>query len=87
MEKINKLMKQLSRKFRMKDLGTTKKILRMRISIDRHKVTLQLSNEEYIRRVLKSYSMSYAKPITLFLTIQFKLTNRQCQMATKELHG
>ena len=43
MEEINKLKKQLSCEFEMKDLGTAKHILRMPISRDRRLSNLQLS--------------------------------------------
>ena len=43
MEKINKLNKQLSSEFEMKNFGVAKQILGMRISRDRQLGTLQLS--------------------------------------------
>ena len=43
MEEINKLKKQLSCEFKMKDLGIAKQILRMPISRDRQLGNLQLS--------------------------------------------
>ncbi len=52
LEEINNLKKQLSSEFEMKDLGVAKQILGMRISRDKHGGTLQLSQAEYIRKVL-----------------------------------
>jgi ATP-binding cassette subfamily B (MDR/TAP) protein 1 len=52
LEKINNLNKQLLSEFEMKDLGATKQILGMRINRDEQGGTLQLSQAEYICKVL-----------------------------------
>jgi ATP-binding cassette subfamily B (MDR/TAP) protein 1 len=52
LEEINNLKKQLSSEFEMKDLGAAKQILGMRINRDKQGGTLQLSQAEYIRKVL-----------------------------------
>jgi hypothetical protein len=55
LEEINNLKKQLLCKFEMKDLGAAKQILGMRISRDEQGGTLQLSQAEYIRKVLQRF--------------------------------
>lgn len=74
LNEINKLKKQLSSKYEMKDLDAAKKILMMKISRDRQKDTLQLSQEEYVRKVLEMFSISDAKPVSSPPAIHFKLT-------------
>uniref|UniRef100_A0A803MJE1 Reverse transcriptase Ty1/copia-type domain-containing protein n=1 Tax=Chenopodium quinoa TaxID=63459 RepID=A0A803MJE1_CHEQI len=64
MNDIIKLKHQLSKEFDMKDLGPAKKILGMQITRDKQRSTLQLSQSEYIKRVLQRFNMGDAKPIT-----------------------
>uniref|UniRef100_A0A803MP45 CCHC-type domain-containing protein n=1 Tax=Chenopodium quinoa TaxID=63459 RepID=A0A803MP45_CHEQI len=63
MNDIIKLKHQLSKEFDMKDLGPPKKILGMQITRDKQRGTLQLSQSEYIKRVLQRFNMGDAKPI------------------------
>ena len=46
MDEIQKLKKQLSSEFDIKDLGAAKQIIGMRINRDKQMSTLQLSQEE-----------------------------------------
>uniref|UniRef100_A0A803LCG4 CCHC-type domain-containing protein n=1 Tax=Chenopodium quinoa TaxID=63459 RepID=A0A803LCG4_CHEQI len=66
MNDIIKLKHQLSKEFDMKDLGPAKKILGMRITRDKQRGTLQLSQSEYIKRVLQKFNMGDAKPEALY---------------------
>ena len=66
----------LSREFEMKDLGRASRILGMDIVRDRKKGTLVLSQEAYIKKVLKSFGMEDSKPVTTPLATQFKLKSR-----------
>ena len=50
--KINMLKKELSKSFALKDLGSEKQILGMKISCDRKNRKLWLSQESYIEKVL-----------------------------------
>ncbi|KAE8655918.1 NAC domain-containing protein 48 [Hibiscus syriacus] len=52
MQEIIHLKKKLSKQFAMKDLGTAKQILGMRIKRDKKSGTLMLSHAEYINKVL-----------------------------------
>ena len=52
-QEINKLKKQLSREFEMKDLGAAKQILGMSIARNKETGTLKLSQAKYIRKVLE----------------------------------
>jgi hypothetical protein len=73
MDEIQKLKKQLLSEFNMKDLGAAKQILRVRISRDKQMVTLQLS-QEYIDHILKRFSMSNTKPVSIPLASHFRLS-------------
>ena len=70
-EEINELKKQLSKRFEMKDLGAAKQILGMRIIRDRSNDTLKLSQEEYVKKVLKRFNMDKAKPVSTPLASHF----------------
>ena len=61
----------------MKDLGAAKQMLRMRISRNRTKGTLDLSQEKYIKKVLSRFSLYDAKPRDAPLGSQFKLFKEQ----------
>ena len=69
----------------MKDLGATKQILGMRISQDRTKGTLDLSQEEYIEKVLSRFSLHNAKPRDTPLGSQFKLSKEQSPKADEDM--
>ncbi|KAF3676317.1 putative LRR receptor-like serine/threonine-protein kinase MRH1-like [Capsicum annuum] len=60
-EKI-KVKANLSKKFEMKDLGATKKILGMEIMRDREKCKLYLSQKRYIEKVLHRYRRGKRAP-------------------------
>nr|GEW66454.1 hypothetical protein [Tanacetum cinerariifolium] len=51
---INKLKAQLARKFEMKDLGPTNKILGMQIYRDRVSRKIWLSDKSYVKKILQS---------------------------------
>ena len=64
MREINNLKTRLSAAFEMKDLGSAKQILGMKISRDRPAGTLNLSQELYIDKVLSRFRVNDAKPRT-----------------------
>jgi len=55
MEDINALKRKLANSFVIKDLGTTKKILGVRIKRDRKNHKLALYQSDYIKKVLKYF--------------------------------
>ena len=61
MAEIDRLKKQLSENFEMKDLGPAKQILGMRISRDRSKGILNLSQEKYIEKLLSRFNVGNVK--------------------------
>jgi len=84
LEEINNLKKQLSSEFKMKDLGATKQILRMKINKDKQGGTLQLSQAEYIRKELQRFNMRDAKPVKTPLASHFRLSKEQCPETDEE---
>ena len=57
----------------MKDLGEAKQIFRMRIIRDKEQGILKLSQEEYVKKVLKRFNMQDAKPVSTPFAAHFKL--------------
>lgn len=76
-EKINSLKNELGNSFAMKDLGPTKQILRMKISMDRKNRKLWLSQEKYIEKVLSRFNMSNSKLVCSPLAGHFKISSSQ----------
>ena len=76
--KIAALKKALSNSFAMKDLGAVKKILGMKITRDRSRRMLWMSQEEYIKKVLERFNMHNAKPVHVPLPGHLKLSKTQC---------
>lgn len=81
---INRLKKNLGRKFAMKDLGPAQQILGMRIMRDRKNKRLWLSQEKYIKKVLDRFNMKDAKPVGTPLAAHFKLSTELCPSDDKE---
>lgn len=57
----------------MKDLGPAEKILGMEIRRDRKLLKLELSQEGYVEKVLKTFQMDKSKPVKTPTGIHFKL--------------
>lgn len=77
MREINKLKRQMSLDFEMKDLGPSKQILGMSIIRDRSEGTLRLSQEKYIGKVLSKFNLQDAKIRSTPLGAHFNLTKKQ----------
>ena len=82
--KIEKLKRDLSKSFAMKDLGPAKKILGMKVIRDRKKKELWLSQERYIEKVIERFNMSMAKPVVSPLAGHFKLSSKQFPTSENE---
>ena len=66
-KRIALLKKALSKSFAMKDLGPAKQILCMKISRDRSKKLLWLSQERYIEKVLERFNIKMQNLLSLRL--------------------
>ena len=62
----------------MKDLGSARHILGMKISRNRDKRQLFLSKTDYIGRVLERFNMQLAKSASTPLPIKLRLFERDC---------
>ena len=62
----------------MKDLGEANNILGMKIIRDRKNKKLWLSQEDYVKKVLKRFNMDKAKPVATPLASHFKLSKDMC---------
>ncbi|RVX03365.1 Retrovirus-related Pol polyprotein from transposon TNT 1-94 [Vitis vinifera] len=82
--KINKLKKELSKSFEMKNLGFTSQILGIKISRDRTNEKLWLSQESYIEKVLDKFNMGNTKPMSSSLGSHLKLSSKQSPSSEKE---
>ena len=68
----------------MKDLGTAKQILGMRISRDRRQKKLWLSQEVYVEKAVKRFNMDNAKPLSTPLVAHLKLSQEDCPKNSEE---
>lgn len=84
MDDIRRLKQQLSKEFDMEDLGPAKKILGMQITRDKHRGPLQLSQAEYINRVLQRFNMGDAKPVSTLLASHSRLSKGQSPQTEEE---
>ena len=82
LHEIDKLKRNLSEEFAMKDLGAAKQILGMRII--RNKEIFKLSREEYVKKVLSKFNLSGAKPVSTPLASHFRLSKDQSPITKDE---
>ena len=79
---IDKLKRELSDDFEMKDLSAANQILGMRIT--RSSGFIGLLQEVYVKKVLSKFSMSNAKPVSTPLASHFKLSKDQLLQSRNE---
>jgi hypothetical protein len=82
--RIDRLKKQLSQSFAMKDLGPAKQILGVRIHRSREDKKLFISQEQYIEKVLERFNMNKAKVVSSPLATHFKLSTKQSPSTDEE---
>ena len=71
---IDKIKKDLSSEFKMKDLGETKKVLGMEIERDRRSDKVSLMQKEYLKKVLQKFNINgNTKSVSTPLAPHFKL--------------
>ena len=81
---LTKLVRKLWLKFSMTDLGPARHILGMKISRNRVKRQLFLSQTDYIGRVLERFNMQSAKSASTPLPIHLRLSQRDCPTSGPE---
>ncbi|GJT71001.1 putative RNA-directed DNA polymerase [Tanacetum coccineum] len=83
--RIAQLKADLSKSFAMKDLGLAKQILGIQIFRDRGAKKLHISQEQYIKKVLRRFNINKAKVVSSPLTPNFKLTDKDCPSSKKNI--
>ena len=76
--------KWLSSNFKMKDMGEANYVLGVKILRDRSKRLLGLSQETYIKKMLKCYRMHDCKPMDAFVEINLNLSLDMCPKSPEE---
>ncbi|KAK9067917.1 hypothetical protein SSX86_012028 [Deinandra increscens subsp. villosa] len=85
-DQINETKELLMAEFEMKDLGEAKKILGMEIKRDRVNNELRLTQSGYIKKILKTFFMENAKPVSVPLSQHFKLSLDGCPKTDEEVN-
>lgn len=80
-ELTNKLKRNLSDKFKMKDIGEAKMCLGIRITRDRKKDKIFIDQEKYINGMLEKFNMADCNPVLTPIDINTKLSK---QMSPKD---
>lgn len=83
---IKVLKKNLENEFEMKDLGAATRILGMDIVRDRKEGTLKLSQEGYLKKVLRTFRMEDAKSVITPVSSQYKMKSLSDEEADFELY-
>ncbi|RYA48787.1 hypothetical protein DD599_27040, partial [Enterobacter cloacae complex sp. CH23B] len=83
-DEINQLKKMLSAQFSMKDLGDANHFLGMHIKRDRKRGILELSQEKYIHKVLKRFSMQGGKSLSTPMQAYSKLSKEDSPKTVAE---
>ena len=78
MDRSIHLETQLARDFDMKDLGSVKQILGIRIHRDRNNRKLRFSQKTYMEKVLQCFNMQNAQPVSTPFLIHIKLSSDLC---------
>ena len=81
---LTELVRKLLLKFAMKDLGPARHILGMKISRNRDRRQLFLSQTDYIGRVLERFNMLSAKSASTSLPINLRVSQRDCPTSSLE---
>ena len=83
---IEALKELLSSEFDIKDLEHARKILGMNIRRNMKEGTMFLLQENYVKKIVKTFGMSVCKSVMTPLASHFKLYNMQCAKTDEERH-
>ena len=81
---IADLKQKLSSQFDMKDMGDAQHILGMRVTRDRKKGLLYLSQEEYVHKVLERFNMQSGRLVSTPLPAYLKLSKDDCPKSIED---
>ncbi|KAH9662850.1 hypothetical protein KPL70_019489 [Citrus sinensis] len=84
-DEIERLKKQLTSEFEMKDLGDAQRILGMEIHRDKKNGSVWLTQKSYLKKVLEMFNMDdKTKPVCTPLAPHFKLSSSSCPRSQEE---
>ncbi|KAH9726184.1 hypothetical protein KPL70_008163 [Citrus sinensis] len=84
-DEIERLKKQLTSEFEMKDLGDAQRILGMEIRRDKKNRSVWLTQKSYLKKVLERFGMDdKTKPVCTPLAPHFKLSSSSCPRSQEE---
>jgi ATP-binding cassette subfamily B (MDR/TAP) protein 1 len=83
-DELSLLKKNLSQTFDVKDLGDARHIFRIRITRDRSKRCIYLSQVKYISKMLKRFNMENAKALSSPLPTYVKLSTYDCPTSDED---
>ena len=80
------LKKELSLKFKIKDLGQMKQSLGMRVLVDKDNESISLDQEQYVDELLLRFNMTDCKPVNTPMESNLKLTKSEVKNDTDFLY-
>ena len=81
---MKSLMVYVIQKLKVNNKELRQKILRVKISKDKSKCLIFLSQKKYLTKVLNTYKSLNSKPIQTPLAMHFKLSNSPCPKTDDE---
>jgi len=82
--KLAKMKLNLTKYFKVKDLGEVKFLLRIKVVRDRKSGSLDLSQQAYIDQLLKQFNLQDVKPASTPLLSGVRLTQDDCPTTEEE---
>lgn len=75
---LNHLKSELSKNFRMKDMGIATSILGIRITRNEKEKTITIDQSQYIADILRRFAMDDCNPISTPIDVNQKLSSQMC---------
>lgn len=82
--RVDEVKRRLSIEFAMKDLGTVKQFMGLRINVDRKKGMLTIDQTQYAKQVLAKFKMSECNPVSTPMESNLKLDRASKEDQTEE---
>lgn len=83
-KEIKRVKELLKKEFEMKDIRAASNILAMEIAIDKIVGTLFITQQDYVKRMLKRFNMEECKEVLTPLAQHFKLSGRDSPSTDEE---
>lgn len=85
-QKINEVVTELSKHFKLHDLGETDSLLGVHITRDRPNRTIHLSQRQYIVDLLERHGMADCSPVTTPMVPNSSLTKAMCPVTPEDIN-